>query len=65
MQITQKHKNKMKILVAVARKILVAVWHMLKDEEDFKDFYLEQLRKKKEEEERMETMMKDTSSATA
>ena len=55
----------MKILVAVARKILVAVWHMLKDEEDFKDFYLEQLRKKKEEEERMETMMKDTSSATA
>ena len=29
-QVTQKHKSKMKIQVAIARKILVAVWHMLK-----------------------------------
>ena len=31
-------KNKMKVLVAVARKLLIAVWHVLHDETDYKDF---------------------------
>ena len=39
-QVTQKHKSKMKIQVAIARKILVAVWHMLSKQEDFIDLYL-------------------------
>ena len=32
-------KNKMKVLVAVARKLLIAIWHVLHDETDNKDFY--------------------------
>lgn len=48
MQCTQKHKNKMKIQVAIARKILVAIWHMLSKDEDFVDAYLKQLEKKAE-----------------
>lgn len=32
-------KNKMKIIVAIARKILVAVWHMFTKDEDFIDIY--------------------------
>ena len=31
-------KNKMKVLVAVARKLLIAVWHVLHDETDYVDF---------------------------
>ena len=31
-------KNKMKVLVAVARKLLIAVWHVLHDETDYRDF---------------------------
>ncbi len=31
-------KNKMKVLVAVARKLLIAIWHVLHDEADYKDF---------------------------
>ena len=31
-------KNKMKVLVAVARKLLVAVWHVLHDQTDYRDF---------------------------
>ena len=31
-------KNKMKALVAVARKLLIAVWHVLHDKTDYKDF---------------------------
>ena len=31
-------KNKMKVLVAVARKLLIAVWHVLHDQTDYKDF---------------------------
>ena len=31
-------KNKLKVLVAVARKLLIAVWHVLHDETDYKDF---------------------------
>ena len=38
----------MKIQVAIARKILVAIWHMLTKKEDFIDFYLEKLKKEKE-----------------
>lgn len=47
-QCTQRHKNKMKIQVAIARKILVAVWHMLTKEEDFMDAYLKRLEKNAE-----------------
>lgn len=28
----------MKVLVAVARKLLIAVWHVLRDETDYRDF---------------------------
>lgn len=42
-QVTVKKKRKMKIQVAIARKILVAVWHMLTKEEDFIDIYLKRL----------------------
>lgn len=42
-QVTQRHKNKMKIQVAIARKILVAVWHMLTKGEDFMDVYLKRI----------------------
>ena len=31
-------KNKMKVLVAVARKLLIAVWHVLHDRTDYRDF---------------------------
>ena len=31
-------KNKMKVLVAVARKLLIAVWHVLHDQTDYVDF---------------------------
>ena len=31
-------KNKLKVLVAVARKLLIAVWHVLHDEKDYVDF---------------------------
>ena len=31
-------KNKMKVLVAVARKLLIAIWHVLHDETEYKDF---------------------------
>ena len=47
-QCTQRHKNKMKIQVAIARKILVAVWHMLTKDEDFLDVYLKRLEKEAE-----------------
>ena len=33
-----RRKNKMKVLVAVARKLLIAVWHVLHDGTDYKDF---------------------------
>lgn len=46
-QVTQKHKNKMKIQVAIARKMLVAIWNMLSKQEDFIDFYLSKLEKQK------------------
>ena len=37
-QTVVRRKNKMKVLVAVARKLLIAVWHVLHDETDYKDF---------------------------
>ena len=33
-----RRKNKMKVLVAVARKLLIAVWHVLHDQTGYKDF---------------------------
>ncbi len=47
-QTAVRKKGKMKIKVAIARKILVAVWHMLTKEEDFIDIYLKRLREQKE-----------------
>lgn len=47
-QTTVKKKNRMKILVAIARKILVAVWHMISKGEDFIDIYLKRLAEQKE-----------------
>lgn len=46
-QVTQKHKNKMKIQVAIARKMLVVIWNMLSKQEDFIDFHLRKLEKEK------------------
>ena len=54
LQTTVKKKNKMKIQVAIARKILVALWHMLSKEEDFIDIYL----KRQEELKRTEGQIK-------
>ena len=33
-----RRKNKMKVIVAVARKLLIAVWHVLHDKTDYVDF---------------------------
>lgn len=48
-QTVVKRKSKMKIQVAIARKILVAVWHMMTRQEDFVDFYLKKLDKEKKQ----------------
>ena len=59
-QTTVKKKSKMKIQVAIARKILVALWHMLSKEEDFIDLYLrrqEELKKAEEQLEQLESHM--------
>lgn len=50
-QTTVKKKSKMKIQVAIARKILVAVWHMITKEEDFIDVYLRKLEEQRKTEE--------------
>ncbi len=47
-QCTQKRKSKMKIQVAIARKVLVSVWHMLSRGEDFIDVYLKRIEKEAE-----------------
>lgn len=52
-QTTLKKKGKMKIQVAIARKILVAVWHMITKEEDFIDIYLKRLEELKSTKERI------------
>jgi hypothetical protein len=38
----------MKVQVAIARKILVAVWHMFSNDENFFDVYLKRLEKEAE-----------------
>ncbi len=55
-QTTVKKKSKMKIQVAIARKILVALWHMLSKGEDFIDIYLKRLQKQKELEEQIKRL---------
>ncbi len=55
-QVTQKHKSKMKIQVAIARKILVAVWHMLSKEEDFIDIYLKRLEQQRLMEQKIKSL---------
>ncbi len=55
-QTTVKKKSKMKIQVAIARKILVAVWHMLSKEQDFIDIYLKRLNEQKELEEQIKRL---------
>ena len=60
-QTTVKKKSKMKIQVAIARKILVAIWHMLSKEQDFIDIYL----KKLEENRKMEEQLKSLESKMA
>lgn len=52
----------MKIQVAIARKILVALWHMLSKGEDFIDTYikrLEELKKTEEQIRQLESCMAD------
>lgn len=58
-QVTQKHKSKMKIQVAIARKVLVAAWHMLSKKEDFVDLYIRRL----EERAKMEAELKQIESS--
>lgn len=41
----------MKIQVAIARKILVAVWHMMSKGQDFIDIYLKKMEELKKSEE--------------
>lgn len=48
-QTVVRRKSKMKIQVAIARKILVAVWHMMTKQKDFVDFYLKKLDKEKKQ----------------
>ena len=48
-QTVVRRKSRMKIQVAIARKILVAVWHMMTRQEDFVDFYLKKLDKEKKQ----------------
>ena len=60
-QVTVKKKRKMKIQVAIARKILVAVWHMLSNKEDFIDVYLKRL----EERELIEQQIQQIESSMA
>lgn len=55
-QTTIKKKSKMKIQVAIARKILVAVWHMLSKEQDFIDIYLKRLEEQKKMEEQIKRL---------
>lgn len=37
-QTTVRHKGKMKVIVAVARKMLESVWHILSENTDYKDY---------------------------
>lgn len=55
-QTTVKKKSKMKIQVAIARKILVAIWHMLSKEQDFLDIYLKRLEENRKMEEQLKSL---------
>ena len=55
-QTTVKKKSKMKIQVAIARKILVAIWHMLSKEQDFIDIYLKRLEENRKMEEQIKSL---------
>ncbi len=46
----------MKIQVAIARKILVALWHMLSKGENFIDIYLRRLEEQKLMEEKLKSL---------
>lgn len=46
----------MKIQVAIARKILVAIWHMLSREQDFIDIYLKRLEENRKMEEQLKSL---------
>lgn len=48
-------KNKMKVIVAIARKILVAVWHMFRKDENFIDFYLTRVKAHRQKNESLAT----------
>ena len=37
-QVAVRHKNKMKVQVAIARKLLVAIWHVLHNKENYKEY---------------------------
>lgn len=54
-QTTVKKKSRMKIQVAIARKILVAIWHMLSKEQDFIDIYLKRLEQQRLLEEQLKS----------
>lgn len=53
---TIKHKSRLKVQVAIARKILVAVWYMLKKKEDYIDPYLKQQEEQRKMIEQLEAM---------
>ncbi len=55
-QTTVKKKSKMKIQVAIARKILVAIWHMLSKEQDFIYIYLKRLEENRKMEEQLKSL---------
>lgn len=55
-QTSVRKKSKMKIQVAIARKILVAVWHMLSKGEDFIDICLKRLEQQRLMEERINSL---------
>lgn len=48
--------RKMKIQVAIARKVLVAVWHILSKKEDFIDLYLKRLEERAKTEAEIQEM---------
>lgn len=47
-----KKKNALKTQIAIARKVLVAIWHMLTKKEDYIDYYQLQLQRRKAEEQK-------------
>lgn len=56
-QTTVRKRSHMKIIVAIARKILMTVWHMTTKDGDFVDLYLKRLKEKKKLEEKTRILM--------